>query len=200
VSGEIDRTSKVMYCSVKLNSNDMPKPIFNKTESISSMIRVDHAGEYGAMRIYQGQLKATKNPETRKLISHMMEQESSHLRFFEDEMRTRSVRPTFFLPIWHHASYAMGFATSWFGFKTAMLCTEAVDSVIDRHYEDQLEDLRDNDDEVRLISRIEQYRAEELEHKDIAKEHGSTNAPLYFFSKFVIESLCRFAIMVSKKC
>jgi ubiquinone biosynthesis monooxygenase Coq7 len=178
----------------------MPKPLFKTKDSdLSSMIRVNHAGEYGAMRIYQGQMDATKDPETKKLISHMMEQESRHLGYFEEEMRRRQVRPTPLLPVWHYGAYALGFITSLIGSKTAMLCTQAVEEVIDEHYSDQLEQLAQNKDEAALRATIEEYRLEELEHKEIATEHGSTNAPFYGFFHSVIGGVCKVAIGLSKR-
>jgi ubiquinone biosynthesis monooxygenase Coq7 len=175
----------------------MPKPIFE--ENIDGVIRVNHAGEYGAMRIYQGQMDATKDAKTKKLIAHMMEQEARHLGYFEDEMKRRKVRPTFLLPVWHYASYALGFATSLLGKKTAMLCTQAVEEVIDDHYAKQVVGLRDNKNEELLLAKIEEYRLEELEHKDIAIDHGSKSAPLYGLLHGVIGSMCKTAIGISKR-
>jgi len=175
----------------------MPKPIFKDTTE--SMIRVNHAGEYGAMRIYQGQLDATKDPKTKELITHMMEQELAHLRYFEEEMKLRKVRPTILLPVWHYASYALGFATSLLGKQAAMLCTQAVEEVIDNHYTEQIQALRCNKDESSLLTKIEEYRLEELEHKEIAIDHGSKNTPLYALLHGAIGLICKVAINISKK-
>lgn len=178
----------------------MPRPEFRDSKALlDSIIRVDHAGEYGAMRIYQGQLAATKDPRTKALISHMQEQEQRHLAFFEEEMKSRKVRPTVLLPLWHYGSYALGFVTALMGKKTAMLCTQAVEEVIDEHYAEQSLSLRENKDEAELLERIEEYRAEELEHKELAIDHGSMEAPLYSFVRKAIGGVCRVAIELSKR-
>lgn len=178
----------------------MPKPEFrSQKELLDSVIRVDHAGEYGAMRIYQGQMAATKDPETKALIFHMQEQERRHLAFFEKEMKCRRVRPTALMPLWHYGAYALGFVTALMGRKTAMLCTQAVEEVIDEHYAEQVGELADNKNESELLAKIERYRIEELEHKEIAIEHGSMEAPLYIFVRRAIGGLCKGAIEMSKR-
>ena len=178
----------------------MPKPEFRSTEELlSSIIRVDHAGEYGAMRIYQGQMAAIKDPQTKALISHMQEQEQEHLSFFEKEMKLRKVRPTALLPLWHYGAYALGFMTALMGKRTAMLCTQAVEEVIDEHYIEQISELESDKNEAELLAKIEQYRAEELEHKDMAIDHGSMEAPFYVFVRKAIRGLCKGAIEISKR-
>jgi ubiquinone biosynthesis monooxygenase Coq7 len=178
----------------------VPKPEFRQAKAVTdSIIRVNHAGEYGAVRIYQGQLDASKNSGTKALISHMLDQEQKHLAFFENAMKQRSTRPTILMPLWHYGAYFLGFITAKMGAKTAMLCTQAVEEVIDEHYAQQIHDLQNNESEPELLSKIEQFRQEELEHKDAAIDHGSMEAPLYFCIRKVIGSICKAAIELSKK-
>lgn len=178
----------------------MVRPEFrSKEERLRSMIRVNHAGEYGAMRIYKGQMAATKDLQTKTLISHMQEQEERHLAFFEQEMKNRRVRPTALLPLWHIGAYVLGFTSARISNKMAMLCTQAVEEVIDKHYANQISVLEDNTEETELLSTIEQFRTEELEHKDIAIDHGSMEAPLYSFVRQTIGGLCKGAIELSKR-
>ena len=114
----------------------MPRPYFHdKSAHIDEMLRIDHAGEYGAIRIYKGQLKAII--ESRELISEMLEQEQEHLEYFEEEIRNRNTRPTLLMPFWHVFGYALGYLSAKAGTKYAMLCTEAVEGVIDKHYSSQ---------------------------------------------------------------
>jgi 3-demethoxyubiquinol 3-hydroxylase len=178
----------------------MPRPEFKKQNTLlDEIIRVDHAGEYGARRIYQGQIAACRNKEDMALLSKMLKQEEVHLEFFTKAMQERKIRPTLLLPLWHFGGYALGFVTSLMGKKTAMLCTEAVEEVIDEHYSQQLLDLQNNQEEQLLKNKIEQFREEELEHRDIAIEHGSTEAPGYKIIHQVIKSICRTAISISKR-
>lgn len=176
----------------------MPKPYFqNKKQLLDSIIRVDHAGEYGAVRIYKGQIAAIRNDSTRSVIAHMLEQEKTHFQFFNNKIKTENIRPTIFMPLWHVAGFVLGFATSFLGAKTAMLCTEAVETVIDEHYSDQIVDLKNAHDQQDLVDTIDQYRLEELEHKDIASQY-SDYTTTDFLTKKVIEVMCKFAIAVSK--
>jgi ubiquinone biosynthesis monooxygenase Coq7 len=175
---------------------DMPKPEFrNKKDIIDSMIRIDHAGEYGAMRIYQGQMKALK--EENQDIRHMYEQEVKHYNFFHEVMSSRNIRPTIMLPYWHFMSYFLGFATAKLGIKTAMLCTESVENVIDKHYLAQINYLKSIPDEKDLLSKIETYREEELEHKEVASEYNEFRIYDILLGK-LIEAICEVAIKMSK--
>lgn len=174
----------------------MPRPFFyDKKAYIDQMLRVDHAGEYGAIRIYKGQLAAIK--EERELISHMLEQEELHLTYFEEEMKKRGSRPTLLMPLWHVLGYAMGYLSAKASTRYAMLCTEAVEDVIDIHYQDQYVQVNAMGDKD-LAEKIEKHRLDEVEHKDIAIEKGSIDAPLYPYIKTLIGSLCKFAIFTSK--
>src|SRR5210317_2160506 len=159
-----------------------PKPLVRKTmqskrpgsstgeQRLHEMLRVDHAGEYGAVRIYQGQLAVLGNRAAKKqtadIIRHMEEQEQEHLKTFNDIVASRGVRPTALTPLWHVAGYALGAATAMMGEKAAMACTAAVEEVIDVHCQDQLDEMDDSDPELR--DTIARFRAEEVEHRETA--------------------------------
>lgn len=175
----------------------MPKPYFhNKEIALSEILRVNHAGEYGAVRIYQGQISASKNTDL-PLLNHMMEQEKVHLAYFESQIEKRLLRPTLLLPLWDIGGYMLGKMAAFIGPKTAMLCTEAVEEVINEHYLSQKQILSDMN-EHELVSKVEQFRLEELEHHDIAIENGSIEAPGYKIVKNIISNICKLAICLSK--
>ena len=167
-----------------------------KKQQIASMIRVNHAGEYGAKRIYLGQLDYIKDQKAKEVITHMASQEDVHLKYFEDEIVRRSIRPTILYPIWHIYGYALGAITAMLGTKAAMACTEAVEEVIDEHYQEQLKFLAS--DELELKEKIEKFRQEELEHKNIAIEYESSHARCYHFLSPLIKLSCKMAIRISK--
>mgnify|MGYP003581061924 FL=1 len=142
----------------------------------SSMLRVDQAGEYGATRIYAGQLAVLrKNSPAAKLVARMNGQEQRHLDRFNALMTERGVRPTALQPVWHAAGFALGAVTALISEKAAMACTEAVETEIDRHYGRQLQELGEDDPE--LASDIAEFRAEGLEHRVIARDAGAAQAP-----------------------
>jgi ubiquinone biosynthesis monooxygenase Coq7 len=162
------------------------------------MLRVDQAGEFGATRIYAGQLAVLpRNSPAAKLVSRMADQEKRHLERFDALMSARRVRPTVLQPIWNVAGFALGAATALMSDKAAMACTEAVETEIDLHYGKQLEDLGDQDPE--LAADIEKFRAEEVEHRDTAREAGAALAPAYPLLTFGIRAACRVAIGLSKR-
>jgi 3-demethoxyubiquinol 3-hydroxylase len=164
----------------------------------ASMLRVDQAGEFGATRIYAGQLAVLpRNSPAAKLVSRMADQEKRHLERFDALMSARRVRPTVLQPIWNVAGFALGAATALMSDKAAMACTEAVETEIDLHYGKQLEDLGDQDPE--LAADIEKFRAEEVEHRDTAREAGAALAPAYPLLTFGIRAACRVAIGLSKR-
>jgi ubiquinone biosynthesis monooxygenase Coq7 len=163
-----------------------------------AMVRVDQAGEYGATRIYAGQLAVLRrNSSAAKLVSRMAEQERRHLDRFNALMAERRVRPTALQPIWNVAGFALGAATALMSEKAAMACTEAVETEIDLHYGHQLEELGDEDPE--LAADIRQFRAEELEHRDVARDAGSAQAVAYPLLTAAIRAGCRVAIGLSKR-
>lgn len=171
------------------------------SDEIASMIRVDHAGEYGAVRIYQGQLAVLgTSPATRRsadLIRQMAAQEDAHLETFDRLIEERGVRPTVLAPIWDAAGYALGALTALMGEKAAMACTEAVEEVIDEHYAAQSEALKGRDAELEDV--IEKFRADEIAHRDTARAEGARDAPAYPALKGLVKAGCRLAIALSKR-
>ena len=167
-------------------------------EASDAMIRVDQAGEYGATRIYAGQLAVLgdRSPTARK-VQHMAAQEAEHRAFFDAMMARRGVRPTIFQPLWNVAGFALGAVTAAIGPEAAMACTAAVETEIDRHYAEQLVELGDSDPE--LSSAVARFRDEELEHKETALASGAEQAPGYPLMSAAIRLGCRAAIAVAKR-
>jgi ubiquinone biosynthesis monooxygenase Coq7 len=163
-----------------------------------SMLRVDQAGEYGATRIYAGQLAVLRaNCPEAKLIARMAAQEERHLNRFNALMAGRRVRPTALQPVWNVAGFALGAVTALMSEKAALACTDAVETVIDRHYGDQLKQLGDQDPE--LSADIADFRADELEHRDTAREAGAAEAAGYPLLTAAIRAGCKVAIELSKR-
>jgi ubiquinone biosynthesis monooxygenase Coq7 len=166
-------------------------------ERVERMIRVDHAGEYGAARIYAGQLAVLGRGPKGEVLRHMQAQEQVHLAAFQDLVVRRRVRPTALLPLWHLAGFALGAATAALGERAAMACTVAVEEAIDEHYAAQEAALGDGETELR--STIATFRAEELEHRDIGLAHEAELAPGYRVMRAVIRAGCKVAIRVSER-
>jgi ubiquinone biosynthesis monooxygenase Coq7 len=166
-------------------------------EYVERAIRVDHAGEYGAKRIYQGQLAVLGRTKYGPMIEHMQAQEQVHLDTFSRLIGQRRVRPTALLPIWHVAGFALGAATALLGHRGAMACTVAVEEAIDEHYRAQEEAL--GEDEAELKAHIEKFRAEELEHRDIGLENEAEQAPAYRLLSAAIKAGCKVAIRISER-
>jgi ubiquinone biosynthesis monooxygenase Coq7 len=166
-------------------------------ETVARMIRVDHAGEYGAKRIYQGQLAVLGRGDKAPLLRKMQAQEQVHLDTFSALIARRRVRPTALLPLWHVAGFALGAVTAALGERAAMACTVAVEEAIDEHYASQTATL--GEDEAPLRETIETFRQEELEHRDIGLENGAEQAPGYRLLSFVIKTGCRLAIRASER-
>ena len=165
---------------------------------LEEIIRVDHAGEYGATRIYDGQIAVFgKNSKIGKTIQHMADQEQEHIQKFENLIVKNRVRPTVLLPIWNLAGYALGVSTAMMGKKAAMACTVAVETVIGNHYGEQLSLLED--DQKELKKTIKKFQADELEHHDIGIAHEAEKTPGYKILSKVIELGCKTAIKISKK-
>ncbi len=165
--------------------------------TLERAIRVDHAGEYGATRIYAGQLAVLGRGPRGAVLRHMAEQERQHLATFGDLVARRRVRPTALLPFWHLAGFALGAGTAALGERAAMACTVAVEEAIDAHYRTQAEALPEEEAELR--GTIERFRAEELEHRDIGLAHGAEQAPAYRLLSVAIKAGCRAAIWASER-
>jgi ubiquinone biosynthesis monooxygenase Coq7 len=172
----------------------------NKTK-IEEFIRVDHAGERGAIKIYEGQLLAlntiVKDENLKKIIEKMKIHEKEHCAFFENEIKKRNIKPTKFLPLWDLLGVTIGFSSTILGKKAAMLCTASVEEVIDEHYQNQINQL--NSDEKKLKEKITKFRQDELHHKDIAYEKGATKKGLYGILDKVIKTGSKIAINISEK-
>ncbi|MDI9408858.1 MAG: demethoxyubiquinone hydroxylase family protein [Candidatus Pacebacteria bacterium] len=172
-----------------------------RDQAIAQMIRVDHAGEYGAKRIYQGQLavleRSGASAETLAKIKHMAEQEQGHLDGFNSMMAERRVRPTVLLPLWHVAGFGLGAVTALLGESAAMACTIAVEEVIDQHYADQIAQL--DGQEKPLAETLERYRLEELEHRDEAVNSGGRSSPFTDAITGLVRLGSRTAIFLSER-
>ena len=168
---------------------------------LEEIIRVDHAGERGAIKIYEGQLLALKtfkqDEDLKKKIEEMKEHEKEHYEFFENEIRKRKISPTKFLPLWDVLGVTLGFGTAMMGKKATMLCTASVEEVIGDHYKNQTYKI--NDDEIELKNKILKFRDDELSHKDIAYEGGATKTGLFGLLDKVIKTSSRIAITISEK-
>ncbi len=163
------------------------------------MIRVDHAGEYGAVRIYEGQLSVLGKSASAPVIEHMAEQERRHLDAFEKLVPGRRVRPTALLPLWHAAGYVLGAGTALMSEKAAMACTVAVEEVIDEHYAGQIAKLDAEGIEEDLRDTLETFRLEEVEHKETAFENGAEDAPGYEVLTGAVKAGSRLAIWLSTR-
>jgi ubiquinone biosynthesis monooxygenase Coq7 len=168
---------------------------------IESMIRVDHAGEYGAVRIYEGQLAVLRRRKSAsasvETIQHMAEQEQRHLKAFDRLVNERRVRPTALEPVWRIAGFALGAATAALGEKAAFACTAAVEEVIDAHYASQIAALEDKDPALKAA--VQDFRADEAAHRDTALAHGAERAPGYKLLSETIKAGCRIAIILSER-
>ena len=172
----------------------------NKTK-VEEFIRVDHAGERGAIKIYEGQLLAlntfVKDDNLKKIIQEMKAQEKEHCIYFENEIKRRNIKPTKLMPLWDLLGVGLGFGSTLLGKKAAMLCTASVEEVIDEHYEKQINQLKP--DEKILKEKIKKFRLDELHHKDIAYEKGATKKGLYKILDRIIKTGSKVAINISEK-
>ena len=170
-------------------------------QKIEEFIRVDHAGERGAVKIYEGQLLAlntiVKNDNLRKTIEDMKEHEVEHCQFFETEIKRRNIEPTKFLPLWDLLGVGLGFGSTLLGKKAAMLCTASVEEVIDKHYFNQINQLGPEEEELK--KKITKFRQDELDHKDIAYEEGATKKGFYAIMDRIIKTGSKIAINISEK-
>ena len=168
---------------------------------IEEFIRVDHAGERGAVKIYEGQLLAlntlVKDEDLKKKIEEMKIHEKEHCDFFEKEIKKRNIAPTKFLPLWDLLGVGLGFGSTLLGKKAAMLCTASVEEVIDKHYQSQINQLDSSEKELK--KKIIKFRNDELDHKDIAYEEGATKKGYYSILDKIIKTGSRIAINISEK-
>jgi len=171
------------------------------TNRVDEFIRVDHAGERGAVKIYEGQLLAlntlVKDENLKKTIEEMKVHEKEHCDFFENEIKKRKIKPTKFLPLWDLLGVGLGFGSTLIGKKAAMLCTASVEEVIDKHYQNQIDQL--GSDEKELKKKIIKFRDDELLHKNIAYEKGATKKGFYSVIDKVIKVGSKLAINISEK-
>lgn len=168
-----------------------------RDQLMDRIVRVDHAGEYGAVRIYQGQLAVLGKGKHGATLRHMLDQEVEHRDHFQKLIADRQGRPTLLQPFWHVAGFALGAGTALLGEKAAMACTVAVEEAIDEHYAEQAETL--GDDEAELRETILKFRDEELEHRDIGYENGAEQAPAYPVLHGAIKAGTRLAIWLSER-
>ena len=170
-------------------------------KKIEEFIRVDHAGERGAVKIYEGQLLAlntlVKDEALKKIIEEMKVHEKEHSDFFEKEIKRRNIKPTKFLPLWDLLGVGLGFGSTLLGKKAAMLCTASVEEVIDKHYLDQINQLGPEEEELK--KKITKFRQDELDHKDIAYEEGATKKGFYAIMDRIIKTGSKLAINISEK-
>ena len=170
-------------------------------KKIEEFIRVDHAGERGAIKIYEGQLLAlktvVKNDELKNKIEEMQIHEKEHCDYFENEIKKRNIKPTKLLPLWDLLGIGLGFSSTILGNKAAMLCTASVEEVIQEHYANQIKQL--NSDEKKLKNKIIKFREDEIAHKDIAYEEGATKEGPYSILDKIIKTGSRIAINISEK-
>ncbi|HVZ92697.1 MAG TPA: demethoxyubiquinone hydroxylase family protein [Rhizomicrobium sp.] len=166
-------------------------------DDVHSMIRVDHAGEYGAVRIYEGQLAVFGEGPAADAIRRMADQEQRHLATFDRLIVERRVRPTALEPVWRFAGFALGAVTALMGEKAAFACTAAVEEVIDEHYAGQIETLAGADPELKAV--VADFRADEIAHRDTAIALGAEEAPAYRLLSESIKAGCRLAIALSTR-
>ena len=171
----------------------------SKAEMIKRMIRVDQAGEYGAVRIYEGQLSVLGKSASAPTLEHMAEQERRHLDAFNKLIPEHRVRPTALLPLWHVAGFTLGAGTALLGEKAAHACTVAVEEVIDEHYTGQIARLDAEGGEKKLRDRLEEFRLEEVEHKQTSLDLGAREAPGYEALTGLIRAGSRLAIWLSTR-
>ena len=170
-------------------------------KKLEEFIRVDHAGERGAIKIYEGQLLSLKtivnDEDLKRTIENMKEHEEEHCIFFENEIKKRNIKPTKLLPLWDLLGLGLGFSSTILGKKAAMLCTASVEEVIDGHYKSQIDQI--GSDEKNLKNKITKFRNDEIHHKDIAYDKGATKKGPYFLLDKIIKTGSKIAINISEK-
>jgi len=174
-----------------------------RAQMIDRMVRVDHAGEYGAVRIYEGQLAVLGGSPDEATIAHMADQEREHLATFERLVVAHRVRPTLLMPLWHMAGFALGAGAALIGREAAMACTVAVEEVIDGHYARQIDELAAREEEpgenAELKRVFERFREDEMAHRDAGLDHGAERAPAYSALTGTVRAATRLAIWLSER-
>ncbi|XP_062852948.1 5-demethoxyubiquinone hydroxylase, mitochondrial [Trichomycterus rosablanca] len=195
----INRVNSYQSCR---NYTVLPPPRDKKEKAmLDSMLRVDHAGEYGANRIYAGQMAVLGRTQSGPLIQHMWDQEKMHLQKFNEILGENRVRPTLLLPFWNIAGFLLGASTAMLGKEGAMACTVAVEESISEHYNSQIRTLMETDPEryAELLQVIKEFRDDEMEHHDTGLEHNAESVPGYFLLKTLIQTGCKAAIFVAQR-
>ena len=168
---------------------------------LEEVIRVDHAGERGAIKIYEGQLLALstikQDKNLKKIIEEMKEHEKEHLEYFEKEIQKRKMKPTYLLPLWDLMGVSLGFGSALLGKKATLLCTASVEEVIEDHYENQLGKI--GEDEKDLKTKIEKFKGDEVNHKNTAYESGASRTGIYSIMDKIIRTGSKIAISISEK-
>lgn len=193
----IDPPAPAKSTAPKTTAEDRIPGDLTREQLLERIVRVDQAGEYGAVRIYQGQLAVLGRGRHKKMLEHMLAQEVEHKTYFDQQIAKRQARPTALQPFWHVAGFALGAGTALLGERAAMACTVAVEEAIDEHYQAQYDAL--GDDEAELKEKIAKFREEELEHRDIGYEHGAEQAPAYPLLSGAIKAGTKLAIWLSER-
>jgi len=196
-------TNAKIFCRCLTNAANKTEEYYKKraTELVDKILRVDHAGEYGADRIYAGQMAVLGTGSAGEIIQKMWDDEKMHLKKMNELVLKNRVRPTALLPIWNVAGFALGAGSAILGKEAAMACTIAVEEVIGEHYDSQLRELLSDDPESHkeLLEIIHKFRDEEMEHHDIGKDQDGESIPFYSAFKTVIQTGCRTAIWLSER-
>ncbi|XP_076122343.1 NADPH-dependent 3-demethoxyubiquinone 3-hydroxylase, mitochondrial-like isoform X1 [Alosa pseudoharengus] len=197
----LNNTAAVVVSSIRPYSVVPPSSDPEEKAMLHRMLRVDHAGEYGANRIYAGQMAVLGRTQTRPVIQEMWDQEKKHLTKFNEILAENRVRPTALLPLWNIAGYALGATTALLGKEGAMACTVAVEESISEHYNSQIRALMEADPDryTELLQMIKEFRDDEMEHHDTGLEHDAESVPGYWLLKNVIQAGCKAAIYVSER-
>ncbi|XP_041940995.1 5-demethoxyubiquinone hydroxylase, mitochondrial-like [Alosa sapidissima] len=197
----LNNTAAVVVSSIRPYSVVPPSSDPEEKAMLHRMLRVDHAGEYGANRIYAGQMAVLGRTQTRPVIQEMWDQEKKHLTKFNEILAENRVRPTALLPLWNIAGYALGATTALLGKEGAMACTVAVEESISEHYNSQIRALMEADPDryTELLQMIKEFRDDEMEHNDTGLENDAESVPGYWLLKNVIQAGCKAAIYVSER-
>ena len=193
----IERNNLSQQCEIQVGRRLPGDP--TREQMLERLIRVDHAGEYGAVRIYKGQLAVLGMSALGPVIERMLDQECAHLETFDRLVADRRVRPSALIPLWHLAGFALGAGTALLGKKAAMACTVAVEEAIDEHYAGQIARLEDDGEEAELRRTCKQFRDDELEHRNTGLELGARETPGYELLTGVVKAGSRLAIWLSTR-